>query len=80
MEEFDFSKALEEVKKGAKIDGKDGVLAPLIKQLTEAALEGESDSHLSEHLSNNLKNGNSSKNNEEFSRRLSPLCSHEQKR
>ncbi|MEC9491120.1 IS256 family transposase [Flexistipes sp.] len=60
-EEFDFNKALEEVKKGAKIDGKDGVLAPLIKQLTEAALEGELDSHLSEDLTNNRKNGNSSK-------------------
>jgi len=38
---FDLEEALEEIKAGAKIDGKNGVLAPLIKQLTEAALEAE---------------------------------------
>ena len=35
---FDLDAALELVKQGSKIDRKDGVLAPLIKQLTEAAL------------------------------------------
>ena len=40
-EKFDFNDALEQIKAGASIDGKDGVLAPLIKQLTEAALEAE---------------------------------------
>ena len=34
---LDLTEALEQIKAGAKIDGKDGVLAPLIKQLTEAA-------------------------------------------
>jgi hypothetical protein len=29
------------VKQGHPVDGKDGVLAPLIKQLVEAALEAE---------------------------------------
>jgi len=33
--------ALELVKQGARLDGKDGVLVPLIKQLTEAVLEAE---------------------------------------
>ncbi len=32
---FDFNEVLEQIKSEAKIDGKDGVLAPLIKQLTE---------------------------------------------
>jgi len=52
--------ALKLVKQGARIDGKDGVLAPLIKQLTEAALEAEIESHLSTEI-NNRKNGKSSK-------------------
>lgn len=54
------NKALELVKQGARIDGKDGVLAPLIKQLTEAALEAEIESHLSTEI-NNHKNGKPSK-------------------
>ena len=40
-EKFDFEEALKALKSGQAITGKDGVLAPLIKQLTEAALEGE---------------------------------------
>ncbi|PHR72801.1 MAG: hypothetical protein COA66_05980 [Arcobacter sp.] len=48
------------IKQGAKIDGKDGVLAPLIKQLTEAVFEAEIESHLSTVI-NNRKNGKSSK-------------------
>jgi len=32
-----FNEALEQIKKVKKINGKDGVLAPLIKQLTEVA-------------------------------------------
>ena len=35
-ETFDLNEALEAIKAGAKIDGKDGVLSPMIKQLTEA--------------------------------------------
>ena len=63
--------ALELIKQGARIDGKDGVLAPLIKQLmpewndkcpwgTEAVLEAEIESYLSTEI-NNLKNGTNSK-------------------
>lgn len=37
-EKFDLNEAREQIKDGAKIEGKDGVLAPLIKQLTEAAI------------------------------------------
>jgi len=40
-QQFHMNKALEFIKQGAKIDGKDGVLAPLIKQLTEAVFEAE---------------------------------------
>ena len=59
-ETFDINEALEAIKAGAKIDGKDGVLAPLIKQLTEAALEAELETHLGNEI-RNRKNGRSSK-------------------
>ena len=39
-DEFDFDKALKALQSGQAITGKDGVLTPLIKKLTEAALEG----------------------------------------
>ena len=57
---FNLEEALEAIKAGASIDGKDGVLAPLIKQLTEAALEAELETHLGTEL-RNRKNGKSSK-------------------
>jgi len=59
-QQFNMDEALELVKQGARIDGKDGVLAPLIKQLTEAVLEAEIEPHLSTEM-NNRKNGKSSK-------------------
>lgn len=58
---FDLDNALEQIKAGAKIDGKDGVLAPLIKQLTEAALQAELESHLTSEITKNRKNGKSTK-------------------
>lgn len=58
---FDFDAALEALKKGQPITGKDSVLAPLIKQLTEAALEAEIDSHLAEEIAPNRRNGRSRK-------------------
>ena len=58
---FDLTEALEQIKAGAKIDGKDGVLAPLIKQLTEAALQAELESHLTTEINKNRKNGKSTK-------------------
>ena len=57
---FDLDTALEQIKAGARIDGKDGILAPLIKQLTEAALEAEIESHLSQEI-RNRKNGKTRK-------------------
>ena len=60
-DEFDFDKALKALQSGKAITGKDGVLTPLIKKLTEAALEGELDSHLAEDVVPNRKNGKTSK-------------------
>ena len=60
-ERFDFNEALKAIQSGQAISGKDGVLAPLLKQLTEAALEGELDSHLADDVVPNRKNGKSSK-------------------
>ncbi len=60
-ERFDFEEALKAVQSGQAITGKDGVLAPLVKQLTEAALEGELDSHLAEDVTGNRRNGKSKK-------------------
>ena len=47
---FDFSQfqkeAIDKLKSGQSLTGKDGILTPLIKEILEAALEGEMDSHL----------------------------------
>ena len=45
-EQFDFDKALEGLRSGQDLMGKDGLLTPLIKQLTEVALAAELESHL----------------------------------
>lgn len=45
-EKFNIDVALKALQSSQPITGKDGVLAPLIKQLTEAALAGELGSHL----------------------------------
>ena len=58
---LDLTDALEQIKAGAKIEGKDGVLAPLIKQLTEAVLQAELESHLTSEINKNRKNGKSIK-------------------
>ena len=60
-EKFDFEQALEALKAGKPITGKDSVLSPLIKQLTEAALEAEIDTHLAQEVNANRKNGKSRK-------------------
>ena len=54
-EKFDFNEALKAIQSGQSISGKDGVLAPLIKQLTEAALEAELDSHLYWQVASNFR-------------------------
>ena len=53
---FDFDEILEEFRNGKKLTGKGGLLAPLIKQLTEAALEAEIESHIAEDVLSGKKN------------------------
>lgn len=57
---FDFDKALKALQSGQALSGKDGILTPLIKQLTEAALAAELDSHLAQDEANR-KNGSGKK-------------------
>ena len=42
---FDFDNALKALQNGQALIGKDGILTPLIKQLTESALAAELDSY-----------------------------------
>jgi len=58
---FDFEKALEGLKSGKPLTGKDGILTPLIKDLTEAALDGEIEAHLTGDTRKNRRNGRSKK-------------------
>lgn len=59
---FNFDEALEAIQSGQAITGPDGVLAPLVKQLTEAALSAEADSYFDENTNpNNRRNGYSKK-------------------
>jgi transposase-like protein len=58
--EFDFDEILKEFRGGKRLTGKGGLLAPLIKQLTEAALEAELESHIADDVLSgrrNRKNG-----------------------
>lgn len=59
--ELDMEAALEALRSGKGVTGKDGVLTPLIKQLTEAAIKAELDAHLEADLEPNRKNGYSKK-------------------
>ena len=59
--EIDTQAILKQIQNGKALTGKDGALAPLIKQLTEAALQAEIESHLTQDLNKNRKNGTSSK-------------------
>ncbi len=45
---FNFDDALKAIQSGQPITGADGVLAPLVKQLTEAALTAELDTYLAD--------------------------------
>ena len=58
---FDFNKALAELQSGKGLTGEDGVLTPLIKQLTEAALKAELEQHLESNPEPNRKNGTTKK-------------------
>lgn len=59
--EIDVEQFACDIKAGKSIGGANGALGSLIKQLTEAALAAEIDSHLAQDLSSNRKNGYSSK-------------------
>jgi transposase-like protein len=54
--EIDVEQFARDMKAGKSISGKDGALDSLIKQLTEAALSAEVDSHLTQDLNRNRKN------------------------
>ncbi|MBL4580188.1 MAG: IS256 family transposase [Gammaproteobacteria bacterium] len=60
-EKFNFDEALKAIQSGQAVTGKDGVLGPLVKQLTEAALEAELESHLADDVLPNRKNGKTRK-------------------
>ena len=59
--EIDVAKFAAQLKAGKGIGGKDGALTPLIKKLTEMALEAEIETHLAQDLERNRKNGKTSK-------------------
>jgi putative transposase len=58
---FDMEAALQALRDGKDLNGKDGILTPLIKQLTEAAMQAELEQHLAGDESPNRKNGSSRK-------------------
>ena len=61
MTTFNFEQALNDLRAGKDLNGKDGILTPLIKKLTEAALKAELEEHLSSEVQSNRKNGYSQK-------------------
>lgn len=58
---FDMDAALQALREGKDLTGKDGILTPLIKQLTEAAMQAELEKHLENKATGNRKNGTTSK-------------------
>ena len=58
---FDMQAALQALRDGKDLSGKDGIFTPLIKQLTEAAMQAELEQHLVDQPTLNRKNGTSSK-------------------
>ena len=61
VDKFNYDAAVKDLLAGKSLTGKDGILTPLIKQLTEAALQAEIESHLSEEILPNRRNGSSTK-------------------
>lgn len=58
---FDMDTALKALREGQDLVGPNGILTPLIKQLTEAAMQAELDAHLAGEAASNRKNGTTSK-------------------
>ena len=73
---FDFDLAVKELLAGKKISGKDGVLAPLVKQLVEAALEAEVESHIANDVLSGNKNRRNGYNTKTINFRKNALLSH----
>jgi transposase-like protein len=59
--QFDMNAAIQALREGKDLSGKDGILTPLIKQLTEAAMLAELDAHLASDDKPNRKNGSTPK-------------------
>jgi transposase-like protein len=58
---LDMESAIQALREGKDLSGKDGIFTPLIKQLTEAAMQAELEEHLATEESTNRKNGTTSK-------------------
>lgn len=58
---FDMEAAMQALRDGKGLTGKDGILTPLIKQLTEAMMQAELEQHLAEKETPNRKNGTTRK-------------------
>lgn len=58
---FDLEEAIASLRAGKPLSGKDGLLTPLIKQLTEAALQAEQEQHIANDSEPNRKNGSTHK-------------------
>jgi transposase-like protein len=58
---FDIEAAIASLRAGKDLTGKDGILTPLIKQLTEAAMQAELEQHLEQAENANRKNGTTPK-------------------
>lgn len=58
---FDMQAAIQALRDGKGLSGKGGILTPLIKQLTEAAMQAELEQHLEQGEAPNRKNGSSAK-------------------
>ena len=58
----DFEKdAIEQLKAGKSLEGKNGILAPLLQRLLNASLDGELDAHLKDNKESNRRNGRGNK-------------------
>ena len=60
LNNFDYAEfqkaAIKRLKNGEALTGKEGILTPLIKEILEAALDGEMEAHLSECKTKNQSN------------------------
>lgn len=59
--DFDMEAAVHALRSGKGLNGKDGILTPLIKHLTESALQAELEAHLEAETQPNRKNGHTRK-------------------